>query len=137
MRICRYYISIFITLFFISSVATAKNKIYLANNTASVTVVPTAESSFNLQITLKLQDNFTNWDLGFFMLKVFLNQNKSTYTAQVCGQGACVPLILDTISLAPANNVTDYLRPELSSGHITLFKPIRPFMLEDGYTYVV
>src|SRR5579863_6251015 len=121
----------------ITNLAFAKNKIYLANNTASVAIAPTAESSFNLQITLKLQDNFTNWDLGFFMLKVFLNQNKSTYTAQVCGQGACVPLILDTISLAPANNVTDYLRPELSSGHITLFKPIRPFMLEDGYTYVV
>jgi len=137
MMINKRYLFVLIIFFFLSNLAIAKNKIYLASNTASVAIVPTAESSFNLQITLKLQDNFTNWDLGFFMLKVFLNQNKSPFTAQVCGQGACVPLILDTISLAPANNITDYLKPELSSGHITLFKPIRPFTLEDGYSYVV
>lgn len=137
MHICKHYIGIFITLFFLTNLSFAKNKIYIADNTAAVAIIPTAESSYNLQFTLKPQDNFTNWDIGFFMLKVFLDPAKTQFTAQICKQKFCVPLALDTISDNPAKSITDYLKPELSFGHVTLFKPTKPFKLEDGNTYII
>lgn len=126
-----------VVLFFISGIVAAKDKIYPVENTASIAIVPAAESSFNLQITLNIQDNFTNWDLGFFMLKVFLDPVKTPFTAQVCKQNLCQPLVLDVANLLPAQTQADYLKPELSSGHITLFKPAQQFPLENNNTYVI
>ncbi|MCC2625899.1 MAG: hypothetical protein K0R14_1772 [Burkholderiales bacterium] len=132
-----YNISILFIFLFITNLSFAKNKIYLANNTAAVAIISTAESSYNLKITLTMQDDFTNWDIGFFMLKVFLDPVKTPFSAQICKQKFCAPLKVDTISDKPAKSITDYLKPELSFGHITLFKPTKLFKLEDGNTYVI
>ena len=137
MRAYKYHIYILIVLSFISGTAIAKNKIYLASNTASIAMLATSESSFDLQITLNMHDRFTDWDLGFFMLHVFLNQDKLPFTAQICKQKSCMPLFLDVVNYKPASSIASYLKPELSSGHISLFKPAKPFILEDGNIYVI
>lgn len=137
MRLIKYNICTLIILIFLSGTVFAKNRIYLANNTAAISISPNSESSANLEITLKPQDNFNNWSFGFFMLYVFLSNEKPSFTAQICKQSYCVPLVLDIVSDKPATNIADYLKPELSSGHITLFKPARPFKLEDGNTYTI
>ena len=128
---------IYILFFVISTISMARNKIYLAQNTASIAIEPIAESAFNLKITLNLQDKFTDWDLGFFMLKVFLDQNKTPYTATICKQNSCMPLTLDVVNKLSANNINDYLKPEHSSGHISLFKPVKPYILEEDSTYII
>ena len=104
---------VFTLLFFMSALVYAKNKIYLADNTASVAIVPTAESSFNLEITLKPKDNFATWSLGFFMLRVFLDPARVPFTAKICKQSLCTTLILDVVNPPMANNQIDYLKPKV------------------------
>ncbi|MCC2645456.1 MAG: hypothetical protein K0R94_1234 [Burkholderiales bacterium] len=127
---------IFIILLFTVSIAYAKpGKV---NNSAFITMRATSESSFNLQITLKPKDNFTRWSLGFFMLHVFLNRDKVPFTAQICKQKSCIPLILDIANNNKiAESINSYLEPELTFGHITLFKPLTPLRLEAGSIYII
>lgn len=120
-----------------SGLAFGTSKGTALKNTASVAVIANSESSFNLQITLNVQDSFTNWDFGFFMLHVFLRQDQSPLIAQICGLNSCTPLVLDITNPLPAANVADFIKFELSSGHISLFKPTKPFALKGNNTYII
>jgi len=103
---------------------------------ARVSVESEADGTFTAQLMFKNQTALNHWDFGFFMLRVLVNP-EIPFNAQICVQktNKCSSLIID--KNPQARDIHQFLLPDLSVGHFSLFTPTTPFPLRVNTTYLI
>lgn len=111
-----------------------------ANNVSpnNAVIVPQQDTKFAINFNFTYSGNSTsNWAVGFYMLKVFVNPQIS-YDAKICqvdDSSNCTNLKIYTNPLP--KNVTDVQKMDLAFGHSALFIPSSNYQLLSNGRYSV
>lgn len=117
-----------------NAVAATSNSQIMVNR---VTMLPTQGQEYSLQIKLatnKFQGS--HWQFGFFMLKVLQNPALKPVMF-ICEDDStnCSKLLFS--QQPPLKSVSDVNKADLTSGHIILLKPEKPFQFKANHTYTI
>lgn len=123
--------------FGISSQESAISHELMTPRIEGVRMTPIANKQYNLQIDIQShQYNAKNWQLGFFMLKVFQNPSLK-YSAQICENETANCVALKINPARTPQNINEVNQADLTSGHVVLFMPSKQFSLQAQHNYQI